>query len=198
MLETLRQCWALTSPSVRVHWWVLLLANVFYALVEVVAALGLVVLLGLMTGAPFEALPAGRQLSGIAGMVEPDRQIRFVCLLLLVVFAVKSSMGFLVMRLQNRLPLQAGNALARRLFALYLNAPYAFHLERNSAETIRNLNASVDAVYRVGGVGALTILSEGIVAGAVLAVTCWASPSESLVIVGVSVISMGFAYRRYQ
>ncbi|MEQ1716716.1 MAG: ABC transporter ATP-binding protein, partial [Hyphomicrobium sp.] len=33
---------------------------------------------------------------------------------------------------------------------------------------------------------------------AVLAVTCWASPSESLVIVGVSVISMGFAYRRYQ
>ena len=198
MLETLRHCWALTPGRIRSRWWGLLVASLAMALVEAAAAMGLVLLLGLMTGNSLEGLPGGRRVAELLGAREAGQQIRWVCAMLLVLFVAKTAMTLLVNRLRTTQPLVAGNALANRLFTLYLRAPYVFHLRRNSAETIRNLDASVDAVYRVVVVGVLTIVTEVIVGAAILGLILLASPVEGLVVVGVALVLMVASYRSFQ
>jgi ATP-binding cassette subfamily C protein len=64
-------------------------------------------------------------------------------LLLFAVFLVKN--GFLIfnLHLQTKFVARRRIALSRRMAHAYLNAPYAFHLARNSAEIVRNINREV-------------------------------------------------------
>ena len=65
---------------------------------------------------------------------------------LMAIFAVKN--GFLLMNfyLQSRYVANRRIALSSRMAELYLSAPYHFHLERNTAEIIRNINREVNVV----------------------------------------------------
>ena len=77
-------------------------------------------------------------------------------------------LGFLAWQ-QSNLVLKVNTNLSLRLFTLYLRQPYAFHLQRNSAELIRNTMGQVGAL-----VGAIS--------------SCMMIATESLVLFGILVL----------
>jgi len=77
-------------------------------------------------------------------------------------------LGFLAWQ-QSNFALKVNTNLSLRLFTLYLRQPYAFHLQRNSAELIRNTMGQVGAL-----VGAIS--------------SCMMIATESLVLFGILVL----------
>lgn len=185
MIETLKRCWQLAPPRMRRTWWVLVLFSVFNAAMEIVAALAMVILMAHLAGSAIPKMGTARSVMQALDLQSQSGVLR-LCLGLAAIFAVKYAVACFIAVLQIRLPLTAGNDLAGRLFKLYLLAPYEFHLRRNSAETIRNLNSSVDALYRVVAPSALTIFSESVAVAAMLALLIVTAPVESLIIGAVA------------
>lgn len=150
------------------------------AALEVVAAIAMIILLAQLAGTLPKAV-SGAMSSRLADINE-YLGLRGLCVVIAALFAIKYAVNCANVILQIRLPLAAGNDLAGRLFHLYLAAPYEFHLRRNSAETLRNLTASVDLLYRIVAPFALSILSEAVAIAAILAVLMFSAPIETFII----------------
>jgi len=65
---------------------------------------------------------------------------------LLVVFIIKNVFISFVYFLQARFTRNRQNDLSHRLFALYINAPYSFHLKNDSSVLLRNVNQETQRV----------------------------------------------------
>lgn len=82
--------------------------------------------------------------------------------------------------------------LSQRLFALYLKQPYAFHLQRNSSQLMRNVIGEVGLISNAIS-NSMAIFSEGIVLIAVICLLLTIEPlGASIVIFFISVT--GFLY----
>lgn len=100
---------------------------------------------------------------------------------LLTIFVLKNSYASALLLAQTRYVTRRQMSIATRLVSAYLNAPYTFHLQRNSAELQRNANN--EAMDVVGGVllPGLTLVMESLTATAILALLLFAEPFISLV-----------------
>lgn len=88
---------------------------------------------------------------------------------LVVVYLIKNSfLAFLIWK-QTNFAYDVQSKLAERLFTAYLRQPYTFHLQRNSAQLIRNVT---------GEVGMFT----GVLTSGLLLIT------ESLVLIGIAIL----------
>jgi ATP-binding cassette, subfamily B, bacterial PglK len=76
--------------------------------------------------------------------------ILFGVALLLTIFMVKNAYLLFFYHVQYRVIFNQRVKLSRALFREYLMKPYAFHLQRNSAELLRNVNGEVSKVF--GGI----------------------------------------------
>jgi ABC-type multidrug transport system fused ATPase/permease subunit len=118
--------------------------------------------------------------------------IIFVMLTFLGVSLIKILFLGLLAWQQSNLTLKINTNLSLRLFTLYLRQPYVFHLQRNSAELIRN------AMGQVGGVvGAITscmmITTESLVLLGILALMCFVEPVGTFGVAGTfGLTSWGF------
>jgi ATP-binding cassette subfamily C protein len=65
---------------------------------------------------------------------------------LLIVFIIKNIFISFVYYLQARFTKNRQNDLSHRLFALYINAPYSFHLKNDSSVLLRNVNQETQRV----------------------------------------------------
>src|ERR1700733_1364665 len=75
--------------------------------------------------------------------------------------------------------------LSSRLFDCYLRQPYVFHLERNSAELIRNAIHETSLFAVLGLSSVLTLISEGMVSVAVGSVLLVVAMGEALLVIAV-------------
>src|SRR5437870_532499 len=148
MFRTLKECWLLAPSHLRRRWWMLVALSLINALVEVIAAMAMVVLMSNLAGNPLPKLPGGNSLRNVVSGLQSPGGLRALCVALAAIFAVKYLMGAVIVIFEIRLPLAVGDDVVGRLFRLYLCAPYEFHMRRNSAETIRNLTSSIDVLYR--------------------------------------------------
>ncbi len=74
--------------------------------------------------------------------------------------------------------------LSQRLFTGYLRQPYTFHLQHNSAQLIRNINAEVTHFFN--GLNSLVdLLTQLIILLSVTALLLWAEPLGGLVVFAV-------------
>jgi ATP-binding cassette, subfamily B, bacterial PglK len=73
--------------------------------------------------------------------------------------------------------------IARRALAVYLAAPYPFHLRRNSAELIHNVTTAADDVCRRVLAPAVTVATETLVVLAIVGVLAFTSPAMTLALV---------------
>lgn len=80
-------------------------------------------------------------------------------------------------------------SLSRRLFEGYLHQPYAFHLQRNSAQTIRNVVSETSQFSHVVTIPGMTLLSEGLVLIGVCGLLLVVEPVGALVVMA----TVGFA-----
>ena len=66
---------------------------------------------------------------------------------MLIFYVIKNAFIGVMNYLQSRFILSKRAALARKLFLSYMKSPFTFHLERNRAEFLRNMDYSVTHVY---------------------------------------------------
>src|SRR5699024_8636838 len=74
--------------------------------------------------------------------------IIFSVVLLLSIFILKNLYLLLFNYAQFRVVLNQQVKLSRNLFREYLTKPYTFHLQRNTADLLRNVNGEVPKVFQ--------------------------------------------------
>lgn len=179
---------------VRKLWWILPRGRR-----RSVVLLALLMLIGMV----LEILGVGMVIPALALMSQPDVAVRYTALApwlarlgnpsrerlvimgmiaLVVVYTVKAVfVGFLASR-QARFVFSLQANLSERLFAGYLRQPYAFHLQRNSAQLIRNTIAQVSEVSKVVQMG-LILLTEVLVLLGIAALLLAVEPLGALLVV---------------
>ena len=105
---------------------------------------------------------------------------------LLLAFSLKALVMALVSQRQAKLSFDAYEWLSSRLFSGYLARPWVFHLQRNSAQLLRNLTGEVQQVTL--GLMALQVwIADALVLLAIAGLLAWVEPLGSvlaLVLVG--------------
>jgi ABC-type multidrug transport system fused ATPase/permease subunit len=81
----------------------------------------------------------------LARLESPSSEVvvAFTMIVVVVAFVVKAAFLATLFWCQTRFAYGMQANLSQRLFAVYLSQPYSFHLQRNSAELIRNLTSEV-------------------------------------------------------
>lgn len=104
---------------------------------------------------------------------------------LVIIYLVKTLyLAFLIWQ-QNRFNNRVQVHLSRRLFTLYLRQPYTFHLQRNSAQLIRNIANEVGYFLSTGLTSIMTLITESLVLIGIVSLLLVVEPLGSLGIVVV-------------
>jgi ABC-type multidrug transport system fused ATPase/permease subunit len=130
-----------------------------------------------------------------AGMLDsPWRPVAFVLSLLLCVAAVRTAFLAALAYAQSRFGADFESSLSTRLLEHYLARPWMFHLQRNSAELVRNIRHEASAVGFVLG-ARMAVITEAVMLLAIISVLIVLQPVPSIAI-GFVLAVLGFAYQR--
>ncbi len=171
--------------------------------------LGLWFLMFIGTG--LEMLGVGLVVPLLAFLTQPDYATRFpaigsllarfgrediviaAMLILVAIFLVKTVFLAFLIWLQTRFAFRVQVRLSQRLFTLYLMQPYTFHLQRNSAQLLRNLTSEVSLFTSYALVPAFLFLTEGLVVLGVCALLIAIEPLGASVVIGMmGLVAWGF------
>ena len=100
--------------------------------------------------------------------------------LLLAVYVVKSLFLLFVAYAQSLFVAQLQASMSRRLFETYLAQPWTFHLQRNSAELIRNID-NIQG-FAIMCTSLLTLVAELLVLMGIVVLLVWFEPTGALVV----------------
>jgi len=186
-VRTIRTALALLDRRTRRAWVALVLLSVVAAGAEALGAAALYGFIRIVAepAAAFAVPLVGTLLAPLRGA--GDRAVVIAATLALVAFHLAKN-GFLAALAwrQHGWAAHARAALARRVFEGYLGAPWAFRLQRNSAELIRNVTTAVDAIFRHVLAPAVVLATESLVVLAITAVLFATAPGLTLaVVVGI-------------
>jgi ATP-binding cassette subfamily C protein len=180
-VKLIRQIWYILSRGERTEGTILLFAMAFGALLEVVG-IGLIL--------PYIAILKDPRVVLDAPMAQPflsflkirDAQQLMITLGLGLVgaFAVKSGYQVLLNRWLYGYVFETYNRLCRHLLTGYLNAPYTFHLQRNSAEVIKMVTQTVQRFIVGFLIGLLVVLKELLVVVALTVLLVFVDPVATL------------------
>lgn len=150
------------------------------------AGIGLVLpVIGLMTAPDlFERYPATNAV--LASLGNPDQQQMVVwgMATLAIVYGLKNAYLAVLAWAQAHFVFRLHASLSQRLFANYLRQPYIFHLQRNSAQLIRNILVEVNLF--TNALQAFMMLStELLVLAGVSVLLLYFEPSATLTVIGV-------------
>lgn len=166
MITTIRQAFRLMGREHRGRWLALLILALFTSLLEVVAAGLVYVLLGLVANpGGMVTLPVVGDIQKFAGNMPQRTLLLWLVAVMLVFFLVRAGIVIAAEYITSRVVNNAAARLSVKLVHGYLGLPYAFHLQRNSSELIRNghqavlevVNTVFDPLIRVGAEAVLTV-----------------------------------------
>lgn len=161
---TIKAVWTLLNSIERRKAAFLLMLMTIGMMLETLG-IGLIIpTLALMTQDDFgKSYPTLQPLLDLAGNPSQESLIVMGMLSLVVIYLIKSLfIGFLVWR-QYHFAFGVQAQLSQRLFATYLRQPYAFHIQRNSAQLIHNTISEISQFTNRALIPMLQIFSEGIV-----------------------------------
>lgn len=124
--------------------------------------------------------------------------IIFSVLFLLTVFILKNSYLLLFNYIQFKIILNQQVKLSRDLFKEYLTKPYTFHLQRNTADLLRNINGEIPNVFQGIIMSGFQLLTEILVIVCILVLLLAMAPLATIIasaLLGGSVIIF-FAFLR--
>jgi ABC-type multidrug transport system fused ATPase/permease subunit len=196
---------------------VLTLYSDIYSLLTPVNRRSALVLLGLIiVGTLFEILGIGLLLPVISLLMDeqiatrypslqaliemvgnPDREtlIKYVLFLLIAVYLVKNLYIAFLAWWQARFTIGLRIEFAQRLFTLYLKQPYYFHVQRNSAQLIRNVTGEVDQFIGNAVNPLLSLVAEITVLISILVLLLAIEPMGSMIVFAV-LLSAAWAFYR--
>jgi ATP-binding cassette, subfamily B, bacterial PglK len=160
----------------------------------------------MLLGAGFEAVGIGSVFPFIALISNPDAVqhhsvLRFLLrssrltstrdfliwcgVALMLIYILKTSYLAFLYCLQYRFIFSRQVTLSRRLLGSYLHSPYTFHLQRNSAELLRNVNSDVLWIFSQVMVPAFSIVIEALVVTVIVTMLVLVEPVAALTVIGV-------------
>lgn len=187
-MNVLLKAYRLLSSSQRKEVWVLLPLMVLGMLLEAISLGAIVPATGVMISGNFSQY----QLLNIAGerfkIIENFNPITLAMIGLAILFLIKNSfLAFLAWQ-QSTFSYSTRADLSNQLFSHYLHQPYAFHLQRNSAQLIRNVTAEV-SLFAVAINGVMTIVTEFLITLGVIFILLRVEPMGAL----IAIASLGSA-----
>ncbi|MBD8071308.1 ABC transporter ATP-binding protein [Bacillus sp. PS06] len=107
--------------------------------------------------------------------------ILFSVVVLLTFYILKNAYLLVFYYVQYKVIFNQRVKLSRKMFREYLTKPYTFHLQRNSAELLRNVNGEVSKVF--GGIllAGFQLLTEGLVILCILSLLVYTAPEATLI-----------------
>jgi ATP-binding cassette subfamily C protein len=181
VIDSLRKIWPLLGQQARLNAAVLGLVLCVAALLEM-ASIGLFLPFLQVVVAPdsVSGSAIGRALMEAVSVLVPSRSVAGLGGLLVAFFVVKNLLLLGGAYLQTRITRMGEAELASRLFAAYLEKPWAFFLDRNSAEIVRNVLFSTAAVFNGVLLAWIRLLSEAVLALAAAVVLFAVEPVGTL------------------
>ncbi|WP_203287274.1 ABC transporter ATP-binding protein [Metabacillus sp. cB07] len=124
--------------------------------------------------------------------------IIFSAMCLILIFLLKNSYLLFFHYIQNKLILNQQVKLSRKLFKSYLTKPYTFHLQRNTADLLRNVNEEVPKIFQGIIMSSFQLFTEILVIFCILSLLMFSAPIPTIVcsILLVSNILLFFKYFR--
>jgi ABC-type multidrug transport system fused ATPase/permease subunit len=177
--------WSLLSSSQRVAA-IVLFGWMLVGMVLEMLGIGLIVpALALLDGNA-SALPAGlaRMLQERLGGFSQERLLLVGVAAIITIYVSKTAVLLFINWQQHRFVAGLNADLSSRLFSAYLRQPWPFHLQRNSAVLIRNLNAISSITEAVGW--ALVLVAESLVLAGIVVLLGWFEPIGAA---GVAVVT---------
>jgi ATP-binding cassette, subfamily B, bacterial PglK len=186
MLKSLHKCVALLGPGQRNRW---ILVVVLALVASAFEAAGALVVFGVLARITTDASSFDVPVLGDLRTVFPEAGepvlVAIVGAAIAVFFIVRAitivGQGYV----QYRLAENAGARLASRLLEGYLAMPYAFHLQRNSAELIRNSYETVQQFVRDALLPAVKLVGHSIICVGLVAVLLYTAPLATLLALAV-------------
>lgn len=172
---------SLLSVGQRRQFGLLVFLMVFGTALEVVSTALVVPVLGAFAGTAGQGgseLGAGvsGRLADMLGLVGSHGTVSRGIAVLMTAFTVKSLFALWLAWRESEFAFGLQRDLSARLFAGYLSKPFLFHLNRNSAELVRNVTVEVNQFTFNATLPAVALLSEGMVAFALIALLFWMEP----------------------
>lgn len=177
-----RKLYQLMEPAQRRQAGWLILFLVIGMLLETLGVGFIVPALGVMTtpdiGAKYPVLQPWLAAAGHPSQVQ---LVVAGMLMLIAIYAVKAVFLIFVGWYQSRFIFALLASLTQRLFATYLRQPYAFHLQRNSAELLRNLTVEMN-FFSNAAQSAMMVFSESMVMAGIVVLLFAVEPAASAVV----------------
>ena len=123
------------------------------------------------------------QKAAIFGITTHTQLIMGAALLLLVLYILKNVYLLYLSKFQVRFALWLQNEYAKRLFAIYLNKPYLYHLEHNTATLLHRTYNGPQTVFMQIFLITLYFLTEVFTATAICMFLFWADTAVSAIVI---------------
>jgi ATP-binding cassette, subfamily B, bacterial PglK len=111
---------------------------------------------------------------------------------LIVFFILKNMLKILVIYFESRLIFTKRSNISRKLFNSYMNAPYSFHLNHNSAELDRNIRFEIPNVFGLIQ-NFLLLFSNILLVISIFIVLIWAN-WQAVITMGLFITCVSFIY----
>lgn len=184
MFRAVRDGLHLIGREHRGRWLLLVVVALLASGLEVVGAALIYLLLALVAdpGGAIE-LPIIGDVRGYVVEVEEATLLLSLAAGMAVFFIVRGAVQLGEAYLQSRVSQNAGARLSRKLVRGYLSLPFAFHLNRNSSELIRNGHVAVDELVSFVFLPLIRITAEVVLVIAMLALLVAIAPFATLLAV---------------
>ena len=181
MIDVLRRVAVLLNARERRGALALLGLMLIGALLEVAGVAAIPAFVGLLSS-PERVLrySAVRGAFGLVAADTPEKRVLWAAIALAVLYIVKNSFLAWFAYVQSRYIFHRQVGMAKRLFDTYLRSPYTFHLQRNTAQLLHNINNDVISVVNDVFLSILRIAIETMVLIAVLILLVSVEPWISL------------------
>ena len=145
--ETIHRCRYLLREERLWRWGLVVIMAIIVTIVEAAGAVAVFLLIGLVAApdAPIE-LPFVGDLQDLTEAFPREDLVVFMAIAVAGFFVLRALTIMVQIYTQDRLANNAGARLSTRLLGAYLRMPYVLHVNRNSAELIRNAYDSVRAL----------------------------------------------------
>jgi ATP-binding cassette, subfamily B, bacterial PglK len=197
---TIQKLWLLFNKRDKKKLMLLFFMMIFAAIFETVG-IGLIVpFVGIVTNPTM--IQEQAILSSVYVMLNfqsTNAFILFGVVVLLSIFIIKNAYLLLFYNVQYRVIFNQRVKLSRAMFREYLTKPYTFHLQRNSAELLRNVNGEVTKVF--GGIllSGFQLLTEILVLLSIISLLIVTAPLATLtsgILLGGSVLVFFKIFRK--
>ena len=119
------------------------------------------------------------------GMESAQEMALWAAVGLILLFIVKNAYLGLLTYARARYTANRQCSLSNRLFQVYLRSPYTFHLQRNTAELLRNTNSEANAIMGNVLLPLMSLVMEAMVLALIFVLLFAVEPTATLFVFGV-------------